>query len=283
LKIIDTYHQILALFDKGCFNLNRWKKYINSIYLDSEHLFLDEVKKDEMNGLYSFHDKCLPILNAVAAQSRLLDQAHHSFLAITRDLECKIFTNFGRRLDIDIVFYLGLCNGAGWVTSLKDRTVMFLGIEKIIELNWCSIDAMSGLIFHELGHVYQDAFGVLERHFDSNNQTYLWQLFTEGIAMVFEQKLIGDSEFYHQYDIEWKRWCDQHIDQIKADFSCDLPLMTAKNQRYFGDWVSYDGKGDVGYYLGAKFVQMISEEYSLDDMIHFEIGQVEEMFQRFTR
>lgn len=59
------------------------------------------------------------------------------------------------RINADVALYLGFCNGAGWVTDIDAKTVVLLGIEKIIELDWVSVDDMRGLVYHELGHVYQ--------------------------------------------------------------------------------------------------------------------------------
>ena len=38
-------------------------------------------------------------------------------------------------IDVEIVLYLGLCNGAGWVVTIDNKTYCLLGIEKILELN----------------------------------------------------------------------------------------------------------------------------------------------------
>ena len=58
----------------------------------------------------------------------------------------------------------------------------------------------------------------------------------------------------------------------------DLKTMTRCNQRYFGDWASYNGKGDVGYYLGTKFVHKLSENYSLEELINMKIERVYQEF-----
>ena len=57
--------------------------------------------------------------------------------------------------------------------------------------------------------------------------------------------------------------------------------MTFDNQRWFGDWVNYCGRGDVGYYLGCRFVRFILQSHSFDEILSFEIGQVEEQYQHF--
>ena len=110
---------------------------------------------------------------------------------------------------MEIVLYLGLCNAAGWVTTMNGKDVVMLGVEKILELNWHELDALYGLVYHELGHIYQKQFSVLERHSEDTKQEFVWQLFTEGIAMYFEQALVGSFDFYHQDANGWKKWCEE--------------------------------------------------------------------------
>jgi len=92
--------------------------------------------------------------------------------------------------------------------------------------------------------------------------------------MYFEQKLMGDDNFFHQNADGWLDWCDANISGIKADFNNDLTTMTHSNQRYFGDWVNYNGQSDVGYYLGARFVQWLNKRYTFDKMIRFDISVI---------
>ena len=99
--------------------------------------------------------------------------------------------------------------------------------------------------------------------------------------MYFEQALVGDIEYYHQDKNGWKTWCDEYFEQILRDFKSDLPTMNNQNQRYFGDWADYLGYGDVGYYLGARFVHYLLEEYDFDDLILFEIDKIYKLFNIF--
>lgn len=57
--------------------------------------------------------------------------------------------------------------------------------------------------------------------------------------------------------------------------------MTHATQRYFGDWVEYDGYGDVGYYLGCCFVRMILTKYDFGQAIQFDLAQVSALFEQF--
>lgn len=283
MKITDTFAQIPHLFEDGAFSMNRWERYANSIHPDLAGMCREDVREALATGQVLWEEHYLPVLNAVFSDTAKRETAHASFLNAVRNLEQRITAVFGRAPDVEIILYAGLCCGAGWVTALGGRTVILLGIEKIMELNWHDEKSMLGLIYHELGHVYQAQFGVLERELPEGRQSFLWQLFTEGIAMVFEQSVAGEPNIYHQYDGEWKSWCDAHFEQILRDFDADLPSMTFASQRWFGDWVKYEGRGDVGYYLGCRFVRFILERCSFDEIIAFEIEQVEDMYAGFIR
>ena len=280
IRIIDTYAEINHLFDDGKFSIDKWKNYINQIYSNSAELFLSDMKECLDNGKYTYENNILPILNDVYENPKL-DTLHKSFKKVVNQLNQKVLDTFGEELNIDIVLYMGLCNGAGWVTNINGVDTVLLGVEKIIELDWCDINAMYGLIYHELGHVYQKQYGTLERAFSDSKSEFLWQLFTEGIAMYFEQVLVGNLNFYHQDANDWKAWCDDHFLQIKTDFHDDLDTMTKQNQRYFGDWCRYHGKGDVGYYLGARFIQYLVKEHSFDDLIIYDLPMVSELYGEF--
>ena len=59
--------------------------------------------------------------------------------------------------------------------------------------------------------------------------------------------------------------------------------MTNENQRYFGDWVSFEGYGDTGYYLGTDFVRFVLATSSFDDVINFDINIVQREFERYMK
>lgn len=281
IRIVDTYPQINSLFENEMFNRVKWELYINSIYDKSANVFINDLNECLDSGSYVYEKDILPIINAVHGHSKL-ETLHSSFCQITEDLNQKVIDRFGRELDIDIVLYVGLCNGAGWVININGRDVILLGIEKILELNWYDINSMRGLVYHELGHVYHKQYGMFYQHSDSSSRNFVWKLFTEGIAMYFEQALVNDFNYYHQDSNGWLKWCDDRFQQMLEDFNNDLPTMTRSNQCYFGDWVSYNGKGDVGYYLGTRFVQHLCSKYNFDRLINFEIDSVYLEYLSFT-
>ncbi|MGN1370128.1 MAG: hypothetical protein ACI4WX_14760 [Aristaeellaceae bacterium] len=281
MRIIDCYADMLTSYEGNAFSFEKWRVYIDTALPGIASLIVSDTKQSLASGGVSWESDILPVLNAVAQNTALRERAHDSFCSVTKHLSQRVQERFGRNLDVDVILYLGLCNGAGWVTEHQGRRVILLGIEKIMELHWCSPDDLRGLIYHELGHAYQAQYGVLKRIFDRSADMFLGQLFTEGIAMYFEQELVGDPDYYHQDRNGWKGWCAAHLAQIKADFGRDLQTMTYATQRYFGDWVEYDGHGDVGYYLGCCFVRFILRAEKFDALIGFDIDRVWVCFQQF--
>lgn len=277
IKIVNKVDEINNIFENESFNLENWKNYMNSIYKDSANILIDKVNDYVNSGEYTFEKNFLPILNRVYKNPKL-NIVQESFKQVTENLNYKIVEKFNNEIDIEIVLYMGLCLSAGWVTQMNNKDVILLGVEKIIDLNWHRKDAMYGLIYHELGHVYHKQHGNL---IQDNNNNFVYQLFTEGIAMYFEQILIGDYNYYHQDIDGWKTWCDDNFEQILIDFNNDLPGLTQYNQRYFGDWADYCGKGDVGYYLGTRFVQYLRNDYKFDEIIKFDVDSVYKKYLKF--
>ena len=281
IKIINTIQQIDLIFENKLFNFDKWKEYINSIYENSAHIFTDDIKEYFNSNSFSFEKDFLPIINNVY-KNPSLEILDNSFCEVTDKLNEKIEKHFNNKINIDIVLYVGLCNGAGWVTNINNKDVILLGIEKILELNWQDINSMTGLIYHELGHVFHIQHGKFNQTSESNSKNFVWQLFTEGIAMYFEQVLVNDRNFFHQNLNGWKDWCDNHIKQIAKDFNDDLQTMNKLNQRYFGDWVNYNGYSDVGYYLGTKFIHSLIEKYNFTQLINLSIDEVYNLYLFYT-
>lgn len=280
MRIINTAAELLTAFEDNTFDLKLWEAYMDKYVPGAKALCLEDMK-DCIGAGYSWESAFQPVLDAVVRDVEKRERAVRSFLEVTEGLDRKICDRFGKELDVDVILYLGLCNGAGWVTEVEGRMVVLLGIEKIMELDFSDTDAMNGLIVHELGHVFQAQYGVFRRKTDTMEEHFLWQLFTEGIAMVFEQEIVGDPEYFHQDKDGWKAWCDLNEKKIRESFSSDLKTMTREDQRYFGDWVRFDGYGDTGYYLGTRFVRFLLRTDDLDRLISYDISQVKTGFANF--
>lgn len=281
IKILDSYKDIEALCTVPAFDKKLWDSYIHALSPGIEELCRRDLNESLATGRVSFNNDYLPVLNAACANAEGRELAHASFLACVEGLESKINKIFGRCPNIDLVFYMGLCNGAGWAVTVNGQSSVLLGLEKILELNWYGIDSMRGLLFHELGHAYQEQFGIPEREPETSGDEFLWQLFTEGIAMYFEQSLYGSLEYFHQDANGWKDWCDKNFRLILSDFDASLETMRPENQCWFGDWVNYRGHSDVGYYLGCRFVQFAARSIEFDRLISLDISDVRKIWKDF--
>ncbi|MBO4832245.1 MAG: hypothetical protein J5569_07290 [Oscillospiraceae bacterium] len=282
MTIRNACRNISGAYDSGSFRLEGWRDYIDREVPGARELCERDVRECIDGGL-SWENDYLPVLDAAYRETGQREKALESFRLVTDGLDERISSRFGKTLDTEIVIYLGLCNGAGWVTGLNGRTAVLLGIEKIVELGWTGTDDMYGLILHELGHVWQDRYGVLSRSLDDPGDSFLWQLFTEGVAMVFEQETVGDTGYYHQDRNGWACWCEGHLGELIRDFEADRRTMTRTDQRYFGDWASYHGRPDTGYYLGARLVRFMMRHDAFDSILNYEIGSVREAYGAFAR
>ncbi|MBP5231430.1 MAG: hypothetical protein ILO68_06830 [Clostridia bacterium] len=267
----DLSEYAAFVYPGGRFSLSAWKETFSSFPPGLAKVCLADL--DEVLGYgLDWEKDFLPVLNAAAPGTDLFRRTADSFRRACEGLEKRIFHCFGRVPDADLILYPGLCSGAGWVTELEGRFAVLFGIEKIVELGWYEKPLMEALVFHELGHVHHRVFGRPEPETESGEgpAAFLWQLFQEGIAMVYEQTLMGDERFFHQDRDGWADWCASNLRRVAFDFERDRFEMTRGTQRYFGDWVFYDGRPDAGYYLGAAFVRFCLQSSGKDRQTAFD-------------
>ncbi len=157
------------------------------------------------------------MLNSVAHHFDQLNAAHPSFLLLADGLPGKIQNILQTDLNVSIIFYLGLCNGAGWATELDGNPVILLGVEKIIELSWQN-----------------------------------------------------------------KNWCEANRQKLYKVFLQRINHAESTHD-FFGDWNHYEGRSDVGYYLGCEMIKKLSTRYSLLELANFEEADILEQLKSMAR
>ena len=268
LSLLDKYG-----LDKS-FVLTDWQRYIDDIIPGISSYMIDDISG------YDFSKDCLPIINEAINKKDIYQTIIDNFNNVTKGLDQSFIALFDKTIDVDIILYLGLCNGAGWALKYNDKQLVLLGIEKIIELKWYDKDKLKALIYHELGHIFQDTYGAdTDKTFVAYEDNMYWSLYTEGVAMYIEQALIKDHDYYHQDINGYKRYLSTNIDKLIKDFMADAKI---GDDRYFGDWRDYHGFGDAGYYLGARFINHLMIDHDLDDIIDLDIKEVKTLFGEFT-
>jgi len=252
IEVIDSTDLIFNFFNDK-FTLDSWQEYASSILSGLDKLCFED------SSVYDYQKDIYPLCQKVLKDKERLIKLQSLFIEVTKDLNQKVNSIEGNMPDIKIILYLGLCNGAGWATKLNNDNLVLLGIEKIFELDWDCEIKLKGLIYHELGHIYHDENRKVEA-FDNED---LYQLYSEGMAMIYEQCLCNDLDFYHQYDNKWKDWCKANLNVLAKEY---LKRVENKEsvQDFFGDWSRYLGHSDIGYYLGTEVIKNIKDKNLLE-------------------
>ena len=273
MKIINTCDKIKSVFSDG-FSIDLWRKYAEEISKELP----SKCEKDAKE--YDFNKSVLPVLEAALNEEKL-DFASRNFQTVIDTLNDNLSKLFDKEPDINIILYLGLCNGAGWATTLDGKDTVLLGIEKIIELDWGDETNMRALILHEIGHLWHKLNGNLHIPEYTKRRKGIAQLYCEGVAMVCEHILCGDDNFYHQDKDGWLDWCYKNENQIKREYLRRLDKKESI-QDFFGDWCSYNGHSDVGYFLGCRFVRYLMKSYSLKEIANMKYRVLNKAFTEFA-
>ncbi len=273
MKIINTCKEIKALFPNG-FNLSDWRKYAAEI---SKELPL-KCENDAKD--YDFKKDILPVLETALNEEKI-DLVSRNFQIVINSLNTNLAKLFEKEPDINIILYLGLCNGAGWATTLDGKDTVLLGIEKIIELDWGDETNMRALIFHEVGHLWHKLHGNLYLPAFTKRRKAIQQLYQEGVAMACEHILCGDNEFYHQDKDGWLSWCYENEKDIKREYLHRLDRKRSV-QDFFGDWCSYNEHSDVGYFLGCRFIEHLMKSHSLKQIAKMKYTFLNKSFTEYA-
>ncbi len=273
MKITNTCPKIKTLFKDG-FDINVWRKYAKEISAELPSKCEDDAES------YDFEKDVLPVLKDALNEEKI-DSVSKSFQAVIDTLNENLSKLFDKEPDINIILYLGLCNGAGWATTLDGKNTVLLGLEKIIELNWGDEVNMRALILHEIGHLWHKLNGELHIPDYTKRRKGVAQLYCEGVAMVCEHILCGDDEFYHQDKDGWLSWCYENENDIKKEYLCRLDNKESV-QDFFGDWCSYKGHSDVGYFLGCRFVRYLMKTHSLKEIANMKYKALNKAFTEFA-
>lgn len=274
MKIINTCDKIKTLFANG-FDIKIWREYAREI---SEEL-PQKCENDAKD--YDFQKQVLPVLNCALNEDKI-NFVNKNFQLVVDTLNANLSKLFEKDPDINIVLYLGLCNGAGWATTLDGKSTVLLGIEKIIELDWGDEANMRALILHEIGHLWHKFNGNLYLPDFTKRRKGIQQLYQEGVAMVCEHILCGDDDFYHQNKDGWFGWCRENESEIKKEYLRRLDKKESI-QDFFGDWCSYNDHSDVGYYLGCRFVEHLMKTHSLKEIANLPYRKLNKAFIGFVK
>ena len=205
--------------------------------------------------------------------------------------------------DIFIVIYVGAGTGAGHVTKYKNKPAILFGLENIANLNWYKIDTLTGMIFHELGHIIhmiereKYISSTIKENIQSGKQNHenvlkkyedlIWfRLYEEGTAQRFEHLLQGKEtwhmdEMTEEGDSQWRAWINSNYSYICNTFYNRIKNENNKLSDLFGSDrensdCNFHGKIQVGYYIGAQMIKEWQKSLSLKEIMRLPKEEIKE-------
>jgi hypothetical protein len=164
-------------------------------------------------------------------------------------------------LDVTFVIYVGLGCGAGWATRYQGKPACLFGLETIAELGWHTPKRLEGLIAHELGHLIHEAWRG-EGELEKLEEDPWFRLYSEGFAQRLEHVILGQESWHQAQDESWLSWCQEHRAELAEAFY--ERAVTGKSIReFFGSWFEFQGKRQIGYFLGHEFIRWLQRERGL--------------------
>ncbi|MCH4886749.1 hypothetical protein EZV73_04175 [Acidaminobacter sp. JC074] len=279
MKIINTFEGILSLADEykhlDCDYIEIWDKYMSEYPRLRDLCYQDMLEFNQMDYVHRDADYALTSgLDKVKQASENFNKV--SFLIKDRFNE---FCPYGDQ--INLYFYMGLSNAAGWATEIDDVGTILIGAEKVVSLDWHGYSQMKNLIAHELAHEAHRLFRgeSIDQTFDQPDMASIWQIYIEGFGQRAQQ-LISDDSNYHQDDGKWLEFCQSNEERLRSLYY-ELTINNKSTQDFFGDWCKIEGYSDIGYYLGSKWVDRLHETYSFEEIARFDYDKIKQEFIRF--
>lgn len=281
LRFIDTFGGILQMQkDVLASNIevfDAWNVYMETYPNIKKHCITDS------KGYDTKYDIEPVILRALTVDYNLLDIAHKNYLEQTRNITVKFNNLFNLNEEIEIYFYIGLCNGAGWATEINGKRTVLIGAEKIVELQWHEKTKIRSLISHELCHIAHSLIRKEPLYLADGDMTIknIWKLYIEGFAERYGQKLNFDGVYSERGD-EWTKWCKENYVNL-----CEVYLHRIENNLstddFYGDWNEYKGHSDLGYYIGCEFIRYIGEKKTVAELASLEVSVVRKLIINYLR
>ena len=234
-EVLDTFPDFLKLWNG---NPESWLIYIRK-YPD----LFEKIREDHSRYGTNWRDLLERVLTKLSLKEAI--RSHKRLLKAIPEVEGTASRKL-RLPDHLIVIYVGLENGAGWVTRFRGRSAVLMGIEAISGLGWT--DRAKQLLAHELGHLFHSS--LRGAPLDDLCEGPLL-LYVEGFAVRVEDLLVG-----RPWEVEyegWFSWCEENEALIAEEFLRSIDERSVN--RFFGSWFEVMGWKFLGHYLGYRFIR----------------------------
>ena len=208
-----------------------------------------------------------------------MDAAHAAIPDVLEETINRSHARFSFPEQFVVVIYTGIGCGAGWAATYAGKPAILLGLENIAECGWHTPPLLTGLVAHELGHLFhQQARKDLP---DKPVKPQNWDLYEEGFAQRFESWLAGKDTFHMAQGVNeagWLDWCSSH-----KSYLAGLYLERVKNNEpdndFYGNWLNIDGRKCTGHYLGHELIRYLEQNRSIPEIAR--LGAIDQTVEDF--
>lgn len=195
-----------------------------------------------------------------------LERTHRELPSIIEMVEFQAQQQLGFDGPVTYVLYVGIGNGAGWLTTYDGRPAVLFGLEGIVDSGFEGHEKLAGLVAHELGHVVH--FHWREKGGRQLGNGPWWQLYEEGFAQYCEGRILGRVSWHMRESSageDWLIWCQENRVWLAAEFQ--RVVDDGESIRpFFGSWHDLRVRKQTGYYLGHEIISQLAQTTSLRDI-----------------
>ena len=281
IEVVDTYPQFLEIWPEfqaveNSQKPDLWLADYISQYPELLQKQLDTYVERGFDWRSVALEHVFPYLNDRFTR---METAHAAIAAVLEDTIDRSRSRFSFPDQLVVVIYVGIGCGAGWATTYYGKPAILLGLENIAECGWHTPVLLTGLISHELGHLFHQEARMNLPELPVKSQ--YWDLYEEGFAQRFEHWLAGANTYHMAQDIneeDWLSWCSSNLPHLAGLYLERARRNEAVND-FFGHWLNIEGRKQVGYFLGHELIRYLERSESVMDIAR--LNAIDETVEQF--
>lgn len=274
--IIDTYSQFSKYWEKAKHQnirtqVDLWLNDYMTNYKELLKLLLEDYEKAGIDWKEIAANIVFPKIKIHAKELNSIRKRLLQLIPITYNK----FTKFwGIEIDIVFVIYVGLYCGAGWAYEYKGKRAVLLDLIAIADLEWTSEEFLEGLLLHELTHLMHGYLrNLTPKQFEKLEEDAVFLLYSEGYATRGEHLILNREIWRMASNSSWLTWCRNNTNIIAKEYLKRIKEGKPVND-FFGSWLNFKGKSQVGYYLGHEFIKTLERKYDFKEIATLPLNRV---------
>lgn len=276
MTVYDYFYPALGIYQttQPTKRFQAWIAYINQYPELMNFCMLDYIEE----GISPRHVGLKKVFTPHAQVDRMIE-AYNNIKAVLNSKDALSQNILPHNpLDLDIIIYHGLGNGAGTATTLDGRKSLLFGIEKIAELSWQSKERISALFVHEYAHLLHDAMRdeSIEKTYDNTKDDAYYKLYIEGVATFLEGVVYSRGITQP----EWYAMCTKNEPALKQAFLTTLE-MGEDIRPYFGDWHPPLTIPESAYFMGMQIVSRLHETLDIKTIMNLPFETIKKAIDRY--